>query len=417
MSTNLIVILIFIAIAVLDFLLYAFSKRLRRFAIAFARTLLGLVFIFSGFVKAVDPLGSMYKFDDYFQAFGMEWLAPASLILGFALFCSEFIIGFCFLFNVKIKFFSWVMLLYMTFFTVLTVILAITNPVSDCGCFGDALIMTNWETFFKNVALMIFTLIVFWSRKKNKNRFPNVTQYGIALIGFAIILWISVYCYRHLPLLDFMPWKIGNRISEKVVDTPEIADIKLVYKHKITGETFKYTSKTLPWQDTAFYNKLEFVDQEKTIIQEYKPAPIHDFMVDDINKVNHNAEIIGNPGFQFILVSHDIAEAEKSVFPVLNVFYEQCQKDTIGFAALCGSDYLTIDKFRSDTKAAYEFYTVDETALKSVVRSNPGLVLLKNGVVLDKWAWRDLPDYKEFKEKIAGYEKLMAKLPVTKTDK
>jgi len=417
MSINLIVIIIFISIAFIDFLLYAFSKRMSKPAIAIARVLLGLVFIFSGFVKAVDPLGSMYKFQDYFQAFGMEWLIPIALFLGFALFCIEFILGFSFVFNIKLKFFSWIMLLFMTFFTILTIVLAIKNPVSDCGCFGDALILTNWETFFKNIALMIFALIVFFARNKIKNRYPNVTQYGVLLIGFAIVLWISVYSYRHLPLKDFMPWKIGNKISEKVVDTPEIADITLVYKNKETGEMLEYTSKTLPWQDTAFFKKLEFIDQKKKVIQEYKPAPIHDFMVDDINKVNHNAEIIGNPNYQFLLVSHDITEAEKSVFLLLNVFYEQCLKDTIGFAALCGSDFISIDKFRDDVKAAYEFYTVDETALKSVVRSNPGLVLLKNGVVLDKWAWRDFPNYKEFKEYMPKYEKQLAKIPVAKTGK
>jgi len=202
-----------------------------------------------------------------------------------------------------------------------------------------------------------------------------------------------------------------------VVAQEEIADINLVYKHKVTGEIKKWTSKTLPWQDTAYFKQFEFVDQEKKIIQEYKPAPIHDFMVDDVNKANHNAEIIGNPGYQFLLISHDITKAEKSVFSILNVFYEQCLKDTIGFAALCGSDFQTIDYFRHDVKADYEFYTVDETALKSVVRSNPGLVLLKNGVVVDKWAWRDFPNYKEFKEYLPKYEKQLAKLPATKTDK
>jgi uncharacterized membrane protein YphA (DoxX/SURF4 family) len=417
MSTNLIVIIIIIAVAFLDFLIYAFSKRLRKFSFTVARVLLGLVFIFSGFVKAVDPLGSMYKFHDYFQAFGMEWMIPVSLYLGFVLFCLEFILGFSFLFNIKMKFFSWIMLLFMTFFFVLTFVLAIKNPVSDCGCFGDAIILTNWETFFKNIGLMIFALIALAGSKKIKNRYPNVTQYGIVFIGLAIVLWVSVYSYRHLPMLDFMPWKIGNKISEKVVDTPEIADITLLYKNKETGETLEYTSKTLPWQDTTFFKKLEFIDQKKKIIQEYKPAPIHDFMVDDVNKVNHNAEIIGNPGYQFLLVCHDITSAEKSVFPLLNVFYAQCLKDSIGFAALCGSDFQTIDYFRHDVKADYEFYTVDETALKSVVRSNPGLVLLKNGVVVDKWAWRDFPNYKEFKEYMPKYEKQLAKLPATKTDK
>ncbi|MCK9613637.1 MAG: DoxX family protein [Bacteroidales bacterium] len=407
MSSILLVIIIFGCIAFIDFLMYAFTKRMQRFSILLARIILGLVFIFSGFVKAVDLLGSMYKFNDYFLAFGMEWLMPASLFLGFLLFCSEFLIGFCFLFNIKIRFFSWIMLLYMVFFTILTIVLAIFNPVSDCGCFGDAIIMTNWETFFKNVVLMIFVLVVFAGRKKITNRFPAVTQYGIMFIGLTIILWLSIYCYRHLPLIDFMHWKVGTKISEKVVDTPEIADIKLIYKHKVTGEMFEYTSKTLPWQDTSFFNKLEFVDQKKTVLQEYKPAPIHDFMIDDVDKVNHNVELISNQCYQFLLVIYDITKTEETVYPRINEFYETCLKDTIGFAALCGSDFQTIDYFRHEVKADYEFYTVDETALKSVVRSNPGLILLKEGVVLDKWAWRDFPEYKEFKEKIPGYEKLL----------
>lgn len=407
MSTNLIIILILIGIAFLDFLLYAFTKRLKKFAFGLARVILGLVFIFSGFVKAVDPLGSMYKFDDYFMAFGMEWLLPAALTLGFLLFILEFLLGFSFLFNVKIKFFSWLMLLFMLFFTALTLVLAINNPVSDCGCFGDAVILSNWQTFYKNISLMMFTLIVFAGRKKFINRFPSVTQYIVLLVGLILILWASVYSYRHLPLIDFMAWKKGNVISEQVVPTPEIADIILVYKHKETGETFEYTSKTLPYKDTAFFNKLEFVDQKKTIIQEYKEAPIHDFIIDDENKVNQTEAVISNPGFQFLLVSYNITKANEKVFSDINKFYEGCQRDSIGFVALCGSDFETIGYFRHEVQSDFPFYTVDETALKSVVRSNPGLVLLKNGVILDKWAWRDFPSYEEFKADIPEYDVML----------
>jgi uncharacterized membrane protein YphA (DoxX/SURF4 family) len=410
MSTNLIVILVLIAVAFADFLLYVLSSRMRPFAIVVARVLLGLVFIFSGFVKAVDPLGSMYKFDDYFEAFHMVWLQPLALTLGFVLFAMEFLLGFVFLFNVRLKFFSWLMLLFMTFFFILTFILGITNPVSDCGCFGDALILTNWETFYKNIGLMIFALIVFSARRKLTNRFPMITQNGIAIIGLLIILGVGVYSYRYLPIIDFMPWAVGNKISEKLVAQEEKADITLIYKNKETGEMLEYTSKTLPWQDTVFFKKLEFVDQKKKIIQEYKPAPIHDFMLDDANKVNHNAEIIANPNYQFLLISYDLSQTEPSVFEALNAFYDACQKDTVGFAALCGSDFESMDKFAQRVKANYSFYGVDATALKSVVRSNPGLVLLKNGVVLDKWAWRCFPSYEKFKSKQPKYEKQLSEI-------
>jgi len=375
-----------------------------------ARVLLGLVFLFSGFVKAVDPLGSMYKFDDYFQAFGMPWLQSISLALGFVLFSLEFLLGFAFVFNARIKMLSWLMMLFMTFFFILTFILAIKNPVSDCGCFGDALILSNWETFFKNISLMIFALVVFNARKKVTNRFPKFTQNGILVLGLLIIVSVSTYSYRYLPIIDFMHWKVGTQIAKEVVPTPEIADITLVYKNKETGEKLEYTSKTLPWKDTVFFHKLEFVEQKKKVIQEYKPAPIHDFMVDDSNKVNRNQQIISNPNYQFLLISSDLSHAEPSVFAALNTFYEQCTKDTIGFDALCGSDFKSMAQFALKNNAAYQFYGVDATALKSVVRSNPGLVLLKNGVVLDKWAWRCFPTYEKFKAKIPKYETKLAEI-------
>jgi uncharacterized membrane protein YphA (DoxX/SURF4 family) len=417
MSTNLIVILSLITVAFADFLVYVLSSRFRNYAIVVARVLLGLVFIFSGFVKAVDPLGSMYKFDDYFEAFGMLWLQHFSLILGFLLFSLEFLLGFVFLFNVRLKFFSWLMLLFMTFFFILTFILGITNPVSDCGCFGDALILTNWETFYKNIGLMIFALIVFSARNKITNRFPMISQNGIAIIGLLIILGVGIYSYRYLPIIDFMHWNVGTQISKEVVATPEIADITLIYKNKETGEMLEYTSKTLPWKDTVFFKKLEFVDQKKKVIQEYKQAPIHDFMVDDANKVNHNLEIIGNPNFQFLLISYDLSKAEPSVFEALNAFYDACQKDTVGFAALCGSDFESMDKYGQKVNANYSFYGVDATALKSVVRSNPGLVLLKNGVVMDKWPWRCFPTYEKFKRKMPKYEKQLAEVFADSTAK
>ncbi len=374
------------------------------------RILLGLTFIFSGFVKAVDPLGSQYKFTDYFLAFGMEWMIPAALVFGFVLFTIEFALGFAFLFNIRTKQLSWLMLLFMLFFFVLTLVLAITNAVSDCGCFGDAIVMSNWETFYKNCVLMLFTLVVFFTRKKFVNKSPALLQSIIMLAGLGGVIGLGVYALMHLPPIDFMPWKKGNVISELVLPRPEIADIKLVYKHKETGETFEYTSKTLPWQDTAFFNKLEFVDQKKTIIQEYKEAPIHDFIIDDVDRQARTQEIIGNDGWQFMLVCHDLDKTERSVFPEINAFAEACAKDSISFVGLSGSDWQKIDLLRLEVKAAFEFFTVDETALKSVVRSNPGLILLKDGVVMDKWAWRDLPDYTEFKASQAEYLAELARI-------
>jgi hypothetical protein len=352
----------------------------------------------------------MYKFKEYFEAFGMDAFAGMALTFGVLLFLCEFLLGFSFLFNVKIKFTSWLMLLFMLFFTVLTFILAIKNPVSDCGCFGDAITLTNWGTFYKNIVLMALTLIVFLQRKKFVNKFADTGQFSILVIGAVIILGVAVYSYNHLPLIDFMPWKKGAIIAKQILPQNEIAEIKLIYKNTETGEMLEYTSKTLPWQDSVFFKKLVFVEQKKKIIQEYKEAPIHDFMIDDAEKNERNVEIIGNPNYQFLFVSHDLGKANRDIFPKLNEFYDQCLKDSISMVALCGSAFTEIDIFRHDNKANFPFFTVDETALKSVVRSNPGLVLLKDGVVLDKWHYHDFPTYEEFKSNMPKYEALLKKV-------
>jgi len=328
---------------------------------------------------------------------------PAALTFGMILFIIEFFLGVTFLFNIKIKQVSWLMLLFMVFFFILTLVLAITDAVTDCGCFGDAIVLTNWQTFFKNIVLIILVLIVFFNRKKFVNKTNPIVQGLIVAIGLAFILWVSIYSIRHLPLVDFMPWNKGSVIAKQVVPQQEIAEIFLVYKNKETGQVMEYTTKTLPYKDTVLWKKLEFVDQKKKVIQPFKEAPIHDFSIDDENKISHNAEFIANPSWQFLLVSYDLDGTRKDCFDRINAFAEQCTKDSISFIGLTGSDWTRIDYFRHDVMAKFNYYSVDGTALKSVVRSNPGLVLLKDGVVLDKWAWRDIPTYAKFKEQQSEY--------------
>jgi triosephosphate isomerase len=172
----------------------------------------------------------------------------------------------------------------------------------------------------------------------------------------------------------------------------------------------------LPWQDTAFFKKLEFVDQKKTVIQEFKEAPIHDFIIDDIDKTSHNQEIIGNPNWQFILVSYDLDETNKDAYTDLNALAKACKADSISFIGLSGSDWTKIDYFRLEIKAEFDFYTADGTALKTLVRANPGLLLLKEGIVVDKWAWRDVPTYDEFKADQADYMKFIEEVKASKKE-
>ncbi|MEI8202956.1 MAG: BT_3928 family protein [Bacteroidota bacterium] len=364
-----------------------------------SRILVGLIFMFSGFVKAVDPLGSAYKFHDYFVAFHMDWFSPFALYLGILLCTLEFMIGVALFTGVKMRLASVLVTIFMVFFTGLTFILALTNPVSDCGCFGDALILTNWQTFFKNIIIMIFVVIIIVGRSKFKSKLPKASEFSILLFGVVVILFVNIYSYRHLPLIDFLPWKKGNVIAEKVLPTPEKSEVFLIYKNKETGKEMEYTAKTLPYQDTVLMAKLEFKEQKKKVTQEYKEAPIHDFIITSDSGADMTLQFVQNPSFQFFLVAYDLDKADQDVFEKVNPFFAECQKKNISFIALTGSSFDRVKVFKAQTHTSIPFYTVDQTALKSVVRSNPGLVLLHKGVVIDKWHYNDFPSFEKVEKK------------------
>ena len=366
----------------------------------FCRTIVGIVFIFSGFVKGVDPLGSVYKFHEYFEAYHVEWLNSLALILAVVLCAVEFTIGVMLVFGVKPKLSAWLAFIMMFFFTGLTLLSAINNPVSDCGCFGDAIKLTNWETFYKNIVLIILALVLLLTNKFSKPAFTFKNEISIIVLGIGIIVFCSIYSLRHLPIIDFLPWKVGNKISEQVIAIPEIAEATLVYKNKITGKEETYTAKTLPWQDSAKMASIEFVEQgPKKIIQAYKEAPIHDFIITDSDGNIITDKIVANPGYQFILVAYDLNITTKKAYDDINKFVAECDKDSISFVGLTGSIAETVEAFRHDRQLMFPFHNVDETALKTMIRSNPGLLLLKDGVVLAKWGWRDIPEYAKVKEK------------------
>ncbi|NCB09262.1 MAG: DoxX family protein, partial [Bacteroidia bacterium] len=217
-----------------------------------SRILVGLTFVFSGFVKGIDPYGSTYKFTDYFNVMGMEWLIWAAFPLAVLLSFAEFAIGVALLFNLFVSFFSWLALLFMAFFLPLTLWIAVKNPVSDCGCFGDALVISNWETFYKNVVLIALTLIVLLYRKN----MPSITGKKLsALLGtmsVAIYGILVIYSYNHLPVFDFRPYKVGVNIPEamKIPEgaPQEVYENIFYYQNKKTGEIQKFSEDNYPWQ-------------------------------------------------------------------------------------------------------------------------------------------------------------------------
>lgn len=355
------------------------------------RFLLALVFIFSGFVKAVDPLGTQYKIQDYLEAFGWVALVPAFLpfLASVLQAMVEFCLGIYLLFGIRRRMTTLFVVVIMGVMTPLTLWLAFSNPISDCGCFGDAVTLTNWETFGKNVLLLIAAVSVFkWGNRIT----PLVTKrfdWLVAMYAFLYILGMTLYCYRELPVFDFRPYRIGTDIR-KGMEIPEgakptVYDTRFILQKN--GVEKEFTLDDYP--DSTW----TFVDS-RTVVKEqgYEP-PIRDFSIirqEDGEDVTD--EILTDDKYTFLLVAHQLSQADDSSIDLINELYDYSVEHGYQFYCLTSSPDSDIEDWQERTGAEYPFCLMDDITLKTMIRSNPGLMLLKNGVVINKWSVNNLPD-------------------------
>ncbi len=364
-----------------------------------SRILVGITFIFSGFVKGIDPWGSAYKFTDYFNAMGLEWLVWAAFPLGVILAFAEFAIGVGLLFNAFLRFFSWLALLFMAFFLPLTLWIALKNPVTDCGCFGDALVLTNWETFYKNIALMLLTIIVFWFRKDMSGE--NNKKTSLLLSGGAVVVYFAfvVYSYNHLPVIDFRPYKVGVNIPEAMAipeDAPrEEYENIFYYKNKNTGEVQEFTEENYPWQDTLNW---EYHDMESILVKEGYVPPIHDFRIETPTGENIIDFFLYEKNYVFMLVAYDLHRSATEPQEKINRLADWAREEGMSFFCLTSTLPDESAKFAEKHNITYDFFNCDEITLKTIVRSNPGLVVLEEGTIVEKYHYNDIPTPAEFQE-------------------
>jgi uncharacterized membrane protein YphA (DoxX/SURF4 family) len=367
----------------------------------FSRLIVGLIFIFSGFVKAVDPMGSTYKFSDYFTAFGMDAFTSIAFPLAILLSTLEFTVGMALVFNAQKKISYTASLLFMIVFTPLTLILAITNPVTDCGCFGDALILSNWETFGKNIILLILTIILYWGRNKEEKNYSVAEQNLLLAFSIASSVWISVYSFNHLPIIDFRPYHIGANIGDgmRIPEGAPADEYRSILRYQKDGVVKEFDETNYPWQDSTWV----FVDSEQIKIKEGYTPPIHDFSISNDNEGDVTDLILNNPEYTFILVSKEIDQLDlKSVNKIKDLWLYSMEKGYT-FIALTASGNQLCEEFKTNHQLAFEFYNTDEIQLKTMIRSNPGLILLKKGTILNKWHFNDFPDANELKGDLTAY--------------
>lgn len=367
-----------------------------------SRILLGLTFIFSGFVKGIDPWGSAYKFTDYFNAFHMPWITTLAFALGILLAAAEFFLGVAFVFNFFIRITSWAMLAFMLFFTGLTFVLALTNPVTDCGCFGDALKITNWQTFYKNIVLLTLAIVVFVQRKKFKSK--NGPLLSIAMTGSTMVVYfyLVAYSYNHLPIIDFSAYKVGVNIPEamKVPENAPKAIYKneFVYKNLKTGDEKVFGETEIPWKDTLTWKFVKAKDP--VVIQEGYTPPIHDFRIESPEGEDIKDFYLYDDKYTFMLIASNLQKTNKEGMKKAAALAEAAKAKGYNFIALTASSPDSFEAFKKENGANFDFFNTDEIVLKTIVRSNPGLVLLKKGTILKKYHFNDIPKPEQLDEQL-----------------
>jgi len=353
------------------------------------RILFGAVFIFSGFVKAIDPLGSTYKIEDYLRSFGgfFDSMADYAFPLAIALSTIELLIGLSFIFKVHLKLTTLLALIFMSVMTPLTLYIAIKNPVTDCGCFGDALLISNWATFFKNIVLISIIILMQVYHTKFRPFLSPKVQHAGAIVFIVIGVMLSVYSYRHLPMIDFLPYKIGVNIPKGMV-IPENApsDVyKTTFIYEKDGLQKEFTLENYPKGDSSWV----FVDQKTEIISKGYKAPIHDFSImnaqfDDITQL-----VLNSPGNTYLFIMYDLSDTSIKGAQKAELIYQKLLKSGAKIYALTGSSDADIQKFKDKTDVTFPFWKTDPTTLKTIIRANPGLVKLNKGTITGKWNWRD----------------------------
>ena len=365
-------------------------QKLRITAVNVCRFVLAATFIFSGYVKAIDPLGTLYKLKDYAAAMSLNGLLPDWVLVGvaIALGALEFALGVFMLFAVRRHVVSRIMLAFMTAMTVLTLWIFVADPVKDCGCFGDALKLTNGETLLKNIVLIACAALVAWRPADMARFISRSNQWIVRYYTVAYIVITSVYCLYTLPIFDFRPYHVGTNIKQDMeipegAEQPEFESTFLLRKN---GETREFTLDNYP--DSTW----EYVDTRTVQTKKGYEPPIHDFALTSCDTGEDITEqVLTKKGYTFLLVSPRLAVADDSNFGDIDQIYEYAEENGADFYCVTASANDEIERWRDLTGAEYKFCNADETTLKTMIRSNPGLMLLKDGTIIGKWSHNALP--------------------------
>lgn len=361
-----------------------------------SRVLVGVLFIISGLIKANDTLGFSYKLLEYFEIFHTPFLNDYAVAFSMLVCIFEVISGVALLLGLYNRLNAWLLLLLIIFFTLLTGYSAITHKVTDCGCFGDALKLKPFESFMKDVVLLVLILIIFIGNRHIQPLFNKVIG-NIALFTASLVtVFFTFYTYLFLPVKDFLPYKIGNDLKALCAIPPNAEKdvVEMLFIYEKGGQRFEFTADKLP-EDLDNYT---FIERKDKVVKEGYRPPIHDFKVYDAIGSEYTDSLFAGDGYKLLLVQTRVEDSRIAAIPSLMQISEATTKLNIQLWALTSSNLQDAANFSKQHGLSYPYYNMDAIPLKSMVRSNPGLILMKGNTVVKKWGAYNLPSEETLKK-------------------
>jgi uncharacterized membrane protein YphA (DoxX/SURF4 family) len=359
-----------------------------KIAVQLSRILVGVLFILSGFIKANDTIGFSFKLEEYFEVFHMPIFIPYAVNFAIFICIFEIMVGVALLMGAYSYLNAWLLLLMIIFFTWLTGYSAITNKVTDCGCFGDAIKLKPIESFMKDVVLLVFILFIFIGHKHIKPLFNKGVQMLFLGAALFIVTAFTFYTYMFLPVIDFLPYKVGNDLN-KQMEIPEgapIDSVQLVFIYEKDGQQMEISMDQIALIDDTY----KYIDRKDKIIRKGYEPPIHDFKIYNDTGLEVSQELLSDPNYKLVLTQRDIFTSRKIEKQIAQLVDEW---NKLGYKswALTSSPLDKVEAYRHENQIAINYFSMDGTPIKSMVRSSPGVMLMKGPVVIKKWSSYNFP--------------------------
>lgn len=369
------------------------------------RIFVGGLFIFSGLIKINDPLGFSYKLEEYFEVFHITFLNGLALTIAILLCSLEIIFGFALLIGVRAVQVAWGLLPLVIFFGFLTFYSAYFNVVQTCGCFGDAIPLTPWQSFSKDMFLLVLVVVVFFNRKKINPLFTGKTGDSLLITVVVVSVGIGLYTYNFLPFIDFLPYKVGANIPDEMRTPPGAMpdEYELTYhlKNKKTGAVKDISNteylKTGIWKDSNWEVK---GNPESRLVKRGFTPKIRDLQINDAQGNDYTKDLLSNPFNNLIIVAYDLNNTDWAAIDRLNAMAINLSEDfNTRTVLLTSNSAKSAEVFSKQHHLMFEVFYADEVPLKSMVRASPGILLLKNGTIINKWHYNSVPKYEDLVKK------------------